>query len=245
MPSLGKRGRGSSQRVERAKREPQETRPTMDSTAVENIVPLSDESAFTARIAGIETPALLDTGAAINLIHKSVIDMLPNVKICKTATRAKTASQENLPLLGRVSVPFQVGNISEVISLYVTEAIDKPLLLGLEFLRSVPCVIDITNKRLVLAGSGQVRSVSAEITSVGKVTVGQDHSLAPGTEQVIPGFVHNCTYRGDAIIEPEITVPGVEVRPAIVDVRGPTVPIVIRNVSLEHITIRKHTPSRD
>lgn len=242
MLARGKRRRGPPDQVKRAKREPRKSRPISEAIATNNIVTLSDESAFTARVAGVEISALLDTGAAINLLHKSVVDMLPNVKICKTATRAKTASQSDLPLLGRVTVPFQVGNISEVISFYVTEAIDKPMLLGLEFLRSVPCVIDLTNKRLVLAGSGQVRNVSAEITSVGKVTVGQDYSLAPGTEQIIPGYIHNCTYRGDAIVEPEMALQGVEVRPAIVDVKGPTVPVIVRNVSLEPITIRKHTP---
>lgn len=242
MPASGKRRRGPLDCIKRATREPRETRPITESTMADSVIPLSDESSFTARVAGIEISALLDTGAAINLLHKSVADMFPNVKMNKTATRAKTASQENLPLLGRVTVPFQVGGLSEVVSFYVTEAIDKPMLLGLEFLRSVPCVIDLTNKRLVLAGSGQVRNVSAEITSVGKITVGHDHSLAPGSEQIIPGYVHNCTYRGDAIVEPEINVPGVEIQTAIVDVKGPTVPVIIRNVSLEHVTIRKHTP---
>ena len=187
----------------------------------------------------------MDTGSTISVLHKSVLDTLPQVKLFPTSTKAKTIAQEDLPILGRVNVPFQVADQKHVISLYVSESVDVPCLLGLDFLHAVPCVIDLPRKKLNLTPRESVRSVSVDVTSVGKVKLGRDFSVAPGAEILVPGYAHTCTYRGSALMEPTLDIPGIEVVRCLVSVSDTAVPVVLRNVTSDHITVPKHTDVAD
>ena len=92
--------------------------------------------------------------------------MLPNPVLQRTATKAKTVSHGDLPLLGRAKVPVQIAKRTHFVYFYITENIDVACLLGLEFLQIVSCYIDLVGKRLVLVEQGHARSVSADKTSV-------------------------------------------------------------------------------
>ena len=170
---------------------------------------------------------------------------MPNVKICRTSTKARTAASGELPLTGRVNLTFEACGKQHVVSFYVSESIDVPVLLGIDFLRTVPCVIDLQQKRLTMAPSESIRSVSAEVTSVGRVVVGRDHVLAPGSETIIQGYAHNCEYKGAAIAEPSAELQGIEVIRSIVHVDSSSVPVLVRNVTADHITIPKHSSLAD
>ena len=135
----------------------------------------------------------------------------------------------------------EVAGQQHVISLYVSESVDVPCLLGLDFLHAVPCVIDLLHRRLDLTPRESVRSVSVDVTSVGKVRLGRDFSVAPGAEILVPGYAHACTYRGSALVEPTQDIPGIEVVRCLVRVSESAVPVVIRNVTSDHVTIPKHT----
>ena len=89
-----------------------------------NSVSLTDDFRFATRIAGIQCICLLDTGSSISVVHKSVLDTLLQVKMCPTSTRAKTVSQQDLPILGRLNVPFEVAGQHHVIYLYVSDSVD-------------------------------------------------------------------------------------------------------------------------
>ena len=208
-------------------------------------VSLTDDFRFSAQLSGVQCSCLLDTGSTISVLHKSVFDTLPQVKLFPTSTKAKTIVQEDLPILGRVNVPFEVAGQKHVISLYVSESVDVPCLLGLDFLHAVPCVIDLPRKKLDLTPRESVRSVSVDVTSVGKVKLSRDLSVAPGAEIMVPGYAHTCTYRGSALVEPTLDIPGVEVVRCLVNVSESAIPVVIRNVTSDHVTIPKHTDVAD
>ena len=128
-----------------------------------------------------------------------------------------------------------------MIHLYVSEAIDVPCILGLHFLSAVPCVIDLSARRLVLVSGGNVRSVSADRTTVGSAVLGCDVSLPAGAECFVRGHVHNCQYRGDGIVEPTLDVTGLQVVRCVVKVDDGSVPLLIRNITTESITLPKHS----
>ena len=196
-------------------------------------------------MSGTVTRCLLDTGSTISILHQSVFDSLSGVKLVKTSTQARTASKDPLPLSGRTTVKFELGGISHMIPFFVSDAIDTPCLLGLDFLQHVTCVIDLRRRVLLVAPRESVRTVSAEMTSVGKMVVGKDFSVPPGSEVIIPTYVHNCGYSGPAVAEPTLNHPGVEVVRCIVDVGRSAVPLLVRNVTTEHITIAKHSEVAD
>ena len=195
---------------------------------------------FVAKVAGVECKCLLDTGSNISIIHQSVLDMLPHSpRLRKTPVRARTAARGNLPLLGRVVLCFHIGGMPVNLNVFVSDQIDVPCLLGLDFLQACPCVIDLSECRLVLAPSASVRSVSAEAVSVGRLVASASVSIPPGRESVLRARVPNCDYVGPAIVEPSLEITGLEFVPALVHVEGDLVPFVVRNVTAEYISIPK------
>ena len=195
---------------------------------------------FVSKVAGVECKCLLDTGSNISIVHQSVLDMLPSSpRIRKTPVRARTATRGDLPLLGRVLLCFHVGGMPVNLNVFVTDQIDVPCLLGLDFLQACPCVIDLSERRLVLTPSASVRSISAEAVSVGRLVVSTSVSIPPGDESVLKARVPNCDYVGPAIVEPSLEISGLEFVPALVHVEGDTVPFVVRNITAEYINIPK------
>ena len=76
----------------------------------ETSVPLSTNMTFFVRISGTQCKCLLDTASSISVLNQNALKMIPNApKLRKTAVRAKTATQEELPLFGRVSLCFHIG----------------------------------------------------------------------------------------------------------------------------------------
>ena len=196
---------------------------------------------FSAKLSGVECQCLLDTGSTISIINKAVFDALPNASLSMTATRARTAAQDQLPLVGRTVLSVQIGRVQKTMPFYVSEVIDVPCLFGIDFLQHVqPCVIDLQRKCLSFVPTEAVRSVSAEAVSVGSVVLGKDVTVPPGSETVVRGFSHNCDYRGSALVEPSLDKAGVEVVRSIVDVSGTSVPLVLRNSTDRYITVPKH-----
>ena len=201
---------------------------------------------FLGTVAGVPCKFLLDTGSSINVLNKSVFDVLPRVTLLKTATKARTAGQEELPLLGLVKLTVKIADQSHVVSFYVTDSIDVPCLLGLDFLRVVPCVIDLSSKRLILTERDHVRSVSAEKTEcVGRAVLGSDFSLPPAAGCFVKGFAHNRDYAGPVLVEPCLAIPGVEVVRCIATVTDSVVPQLIRNVTAENVSLPKHSQIAD
>ena len=205
-------------------------------------VHLSPSMTFTARVAGADCSCLLDTGSSLNVISKAILDMLPRApRIQPTATVARTASQEVLPLLGRVVLCFEIANLQYTVPCYVSDKIDVPVLLGLEFLRVCPCVIDMKRRCLILAPAETVRSISVEAVSVGKVVNAKDISVPPGAELILRGFLPNCDYRGPAIVEPILEIENLEIVSALVNVSSDSVPVAVRNISSEPISVPRRS----
>ena len=204
-------------------------------------IALDDRMTFSGEISGVSCSFLLDTGSTINVLNKAVFDVLPNAALQRTATRARTVSQGDLPLLGRTRVPVQIAGRVHFVYFYVSEIIDVPCLLGLEFLQVVPCVIDLPHKRLMLIDENHVRSISAEKTSVGRAVLGRDISLPPAAECFVRGYAHHCDHSGPVLVEPCLDVPGVEVVRCLATVSDSSVPLLIRNVTTDHITLTKHS----
>lgn len=220
--------------------QPQDRDVSGATTECDNAVHLNNDMTFSANVSGVDCSCLLDTGSTISLINKAVFDVLPNQpQLTKTATVAKTASKDVLPLLGRSVLSFRVGGVFASVPMYVSDKIDVPCLLGLDFLQACPCVIDVTRRQLVLAPAESVRSVSAEAVSVGTVVLSETVSVPPGREMILTGRVPNGDYRGPALLEPTLSVEGLEFVGALVELTGASVPCIVRNVTTEPVSVPK------
>ena len=87
---------------------------------------------FDADVGGVTCSVTLDTGSSINIIHKSVFDVLPKAPpLFTTATVAHTVSRDPLPLIGRTQIAVKVAGEVVVVPFYVSDQIDCTVLLGL------------------------------------------------------------------------------------------------------------------
>ena len=85
--------------------------------------------------------------------------------------------------------------------LFVSDSTEVPCILEVDFLKNFqPCVIDLGRKCLEFSRPESVRSVGAEITSIGTVVMGKSVTVSPGYEMIVQGFVHNCDFQGQAIV---------------------------------------------
>ena len=211
----------------------------------EHSVLLGHDMTFPGTIAGKACSFLLDTGSSMSILHRSVYETLTGIHLQPTSTKARTASQSDLPLLGRIAAPLQVADQTHIINLYVSEAIDVSCILGLDFLSAVPCVIDLAGKRLVLVSGESVRTISAVRTTVGSAVLGCDVSIPPGAECFVRGHVHNCDYNGDVMLEPNLDVQGVQVVRCVAKIQDGSLPLLIRNVTTDSISLPKHSQVAD
>ena len=216
--------------------------PSADHGAGQRTVQLNSDLTFDAEVGGVTCSVTLDTGSSINIIHRSVLDVLPRAPpLLATATVARTVSSDPLPLLGRTRIALKIAGRVVVVPFYVSDQIDCNVLLGLEFFGTYPCVLDLTKNQLILRSVETVRSISAAHFSVGKVLCQRDISVPAGHEMFFPGFVANTDFRGPVLCEPMLEVPGLEFLPAMVNVRGQSVPCIVRNITTEPITIPKRS----
>ena len=93
----------------------------------------------------------------------------------------------------------------------------------------------------MLVEQGHVRSVSADKTSVGRAVLGCDVSLPPAAECFFRGYAHHCDHCGPVLVEPCFELPGVEVVRCRATVSNSSVPLLIRNVTTDHISLPKHS----
>lgn len=211
----------------------------------EEYVSLGEQLSFCARIAGIECSCVLDPGSSISIMSKDLCDSLPGVSVADTLTMARVANGEPLSLLGQCTVPLTIGRRQFSARFQVSDSLDVPCLIGLDFLEQVPSVIDLVNRRLILVPAGAVRFTSTDARAVGRVVLGHDVSVPPGVEHVLQGYVHSCEYSGPVVFEPTLSIPGLEATRALACIEGGKVPVVIRNISASHVTIPRHTPVGD
>ena len=167
-------------------------------------------------------------------MSKALCDTLPGITIRESSTVARVANGEPLALCGQCQIPIAIGRRQFSVRFQISDRLDVPCLVGLDFLEQVPSVIDLVNRRLIFVPADAVRFVSAEARGVGRVVLGHDVALPPGTEQVLQGYVHSCDYTGPTVFEPTLSIPGLEATRAMACVEGGKVPVVVRNVSASH-----------
>ena len=207
--------------------------------------PIGDQLSFGAHIAGVKCRCVLDPGSSISIMSKTLCDSLPSLTMSDTRTVARVANGEPLSLLGQCTAPVMIERRDFSIRFQISDNLDIPCLIGLDFLEQVPSVIDLVNRRLIIVPSDAVRFISAEARAVGRAVLGHDASVPPGEEQVLRGYVHSCQYSGPVVFEPTLSIPGLQATRALAYIEDGRVPIVVRNISAAHITIPRHTPVGD
>lgn len=88
--------------------------------------------------------ALIDTGSQVNLIKKSDFDLLDNNNLRSGTITLSGLHESRIPTLGHVELKTNLDNNEYNIKYHVVsdEAINKPIILGMEFLSNVLMVME-------------------------------------------------------------------------------------------------------
>ena len=109
-----------------------------------------------AQLNGQSIKALVDTGAAISVIDKEVLqdvykDQLPQLQIDNLGD-VKTVSGEALPVLGMFTTPLDIANGSYSCTFLVVQDLPYDALLGRDFLRENGAIINLKESTLQMDG---------------------------------------------------------------------------------------------
>ena len=109
-----------------------------------------------AQLNGQSIKALVDTGAAISVIDKEVLqdvykDQLPQLQIDNLGD-VKTVNGEALPVLGMFTTPLDIANGSYSCTFLVVQDLPYDALLGRDFLRENGAIINLKESTLQLDG---------------------------------------------------------------------------------------------
>ena len=120
-----------------------------------------------AQLNGQSIKALVDTGAAISVIDKEVLQDvykdLPQLQI-DNLEDVKTVSGEALPVLGMFTTPLDIANGSYSCTFLVVQDLPYDALLGRDFLRENGAIINLKESTLQLDGKRDEPYPERELT---------------------------------------------------------------------------------
>ena len=81
---------------------------------------------------------MLDSGSSISLIQESIVTPFSDKnKISPSGLQLTSASGDNIPILGCITLPLCIGELQTSHSLVVVKSLITPVILGLDFLQSI------------------------------------------------------------------------------------------------------------
>ena len=92
-----------------------------------------------------EVEMMLDSGASISLVREDTATRMPGSQsVSEASVHVVSATGETIPVLGRVTLPVQVGPIEVEHSLVVVQSLITPVILGIDFLQAHGLILDFT-----------------------------------------------------------------------------------------------------
>ena len=160
-----------------------------DTVLISNV---SHESFFLyAILNGVGVNFLIDTGAAVSLIHSNVWHRLSGVALeTWTGPRLVSADGSALHILGGAKVTLRVGEAAASLYVVVTDNLATEGILGIDFLGHNRCVIDLSAGTLTLA-DGKVIPMLHKASIKHDIRIATNIRIPPRSEIEVTGNSHS------------------------------------------------------
>ena len=155
-------------------------------------------------VGNVAIDMLLDTGSAVTLIHKRLLDRVDKGKrMSEAKERVISANGQPLEILGTCQVRIRLGGINTYHNVLVANDITQDCLIGVDFLAKNNCLIDF-EAGLVKAGNRDVSMGCRreEGVTCGKVRLVETVTVPGGHEMVMSANVGAVSDEVTGIIEP-------------------------------------------
>ena len=146
-----------------------------------------------ANFAGKNTAMLIDTGATISVMAKSVFDGLNNKPFIEPSKlKVCSVSGEQIHSYGKAIIPFAIEGKTYFPTFEIVDIPDK-IILGMSTMATLNGIIDMKAKRVHLAGVKIPCLILDGQPKLQRVLIARITTVNPGEEMIIPGELGNCT----------------------------------------------------
>ena len=140
--SIGKRPRGVSEGAET----PQEQLEPHNVTSVMVAAVRPSAATIWGKIGDKRVEIMLDSGSSISLIQESIVTPFSDKNnISPSGLQLTSASGDNIPILGCITLPLCIGELQTSHSLVVVKSLITPVILGLDFSQKYRMILDFTS----------------------------------------------------------------------------------------------------
>ena len=197
-------------------------------------------------VENIPCKMLVDTGANVTIVHPKIWAKIRKPSSRQTADSRKillkTANGDRIPVIGEEDLELRIGDFSKKHRVLIATVVDD-CILGIEFLRSVGCIVDLSSNMLHIGDVEEVplhcRNVQVEQL---QVVAPRNITVPPFREFVTPiqvKVVEDSSY----MFEPDKSLSwNKTIVLARTLIQNSTLPLRILNVSDHPVTIKKGTP---
>lgn len=198
-----------------------------------------------AKIGGFDSRVLIDTGADVSIIPKSIWLSFTNGgrELKEYFGAASAANGGPMCVVGRWQTVCQFDSLALVTEFLVADVPTPDVLLGSDFLSKFGAVVDLGNQCCHLLGKKLPLISASDITTPQLVTVHADTIVPPRSEFIISGAVKGFSGGcGTGMLEPSDSLSkhcAVLVARVVCNVNQGVVPIRVINVTEDPLTLRR------
>ena len=192
--------------------------------------------------------ALVDTGSTISVIHPSVLSRIPqdvNTKMVDQSGRIRLADGSVTSTLGTVQLQFQLGTGKAHWGHEMVVAhIEAPVVIGMYFLETYQCVLDMRTHTLIINGVVHICRSMESMSQVFRIRAADTVIIPPMSEMIIPGEIPESPYVTQGIVEGDsnfVSDGHILVARAVLNPAQGTFPLRVMNLSEEPQEVHKGT----
>ena len=206
--------------------------PTLSSISTDK---MHNSNLINVRIYGKNVNALVDTGSSVTVVTSKLLKEIPElrrVQIVKSSHDYITvASGGRLPVRGLINIPAIINNRSVLMPAHLVDNLNKPLIIGVDFMKMHRAIIDMAKNKLRLRSKLFMRSA--------------DKYLIPAKSECIIS-ARLPSHVGDGILGTTPNIKslchlGLVTARVLAKTENDLVPIRIANASDNDVTLRRNT----
>lgn len=197
-----------------------------------------------AKVGGLMSSLLIDTGAQASVISKSVWLQITKGgrELTEYNREVCAANGGDMRIMGRWQTVCQFDSLAVIGEFLVADVNFPDILLGYDFLSKYGAVIDLSDKSCRLLGKKLSLVFCEDAVRPKQVTVHSDTVIAPRSEVIILGAVEGLVTNTAGMLEPSVHVPlqnSVLVARVLCKVEQGVLPVRVINVSEDTLTLRR------
>ena len=103
-------------------------------------------AATEGRLGGVAVEVMVDSGSSVSLVRQDVLPQPENIVPVEATQPIQlvTAAGDQLPIIGNIHAPLQVGELQVTHEFVVVDKLVTPVILGVDFLHEHSLVLDFT-----------------------------------------------------------------------------------------------------